>query len=185
MSADSITVSAFMTLDPCAVDEDLTLDDAADRMRANNIRHLLVLRDGHLIGVVSSRDLAFAQAVSEDSAAQTMVRAAARPALRTCLPDCPLAEVALDMEANHLDCVVVVDTEGNAKGIFTLVDALQALRTLLAGHSVAPQVVPTHKHTGASIGDTQMRVRVKRILRRAGASPSPNDGMAFGRGGGL
>lgn len=51
------TVSSIMTSDPVSVTGDTSLDDALAIMEEADIRHLPVLEDGALVGVVSDRDL--------------------------------------------------------------------------------------------------------------------------------
>lgn len=173
-------VQQFMTREPCAVDCDLTLEDATDRMKANNLRHLLVLDAEHLVGVVSLTNLNMALAASSGRKGQ-LVRAAVH-AVHACRPETPLYEVARAMEAEHLDCTVVVDLEGNAVGIFTATDALRALRAVLVGHPVEAQIHPTHlQEPGPHASHVSRRIRVKRLVSSAGASPTTSDGMTFGK----
>ena len=46
-----------MRNDVLSVDPDTSLHDAVEVMRAHDVRHLTVTRDGRLVGVVSIRDL--------------------------------------------------------------------------------------------------------------------------------
>jgi CBS domain-containing protein len=50
-------VSAWMTPDPQAASPDSTVEDAAQIMFLNGFRHLPVVQDGRVCGVVSLRDL--------------------------------------------------------------------------------------------------------------------------------
>lgn len=175
------TISAFMTKDPCGVDHELTLADAADRMRANNIRHLLVVKDGRLQGLVSAADLQLAAALSEHSAAKTPVANATRP-VYACAADTPLDEVVRTMEARHLECAVVIEPTADVVGIFTLTDALRAVRALIHGRAVEPEVVPTHVVDQPEEREKALHTaRVRRMLASHGAAPSPNDGKVFGK----
>ena len=169
-----------MTLDPCGIDEDLTLADAADRMLANNIRHLLVLREGHLIGLLDASDLALANAVTGDRIDEISVSTATRGVFR-CPPTMPVADVVKTMERNHYGCAAIVDDRSEVVGIFTITDALQALRRVVAGHEVAAQVEPTHRPEIPETRDSVLpRVRVKRMLRKGGAAPTADQGLVFG-----
>jgi len=170
------TVDRYMTADPCAIDEGLTLADAADRMQANHIHHLLVLRDTALLGVVTATDLSIALAVSGSEGA-TPVRSAVRPAL-VCPPHTRLVDVAARLEHDHEECAVIVDGDSQAVGIFTRTDALRALREQLLGHEVAPEATSTHMLVESGERRAVLpSVRVRRLL--GGASPSPNDGKLF------
>ena len=51
-------ISSWMTRDPQTVDPDVDVDDALKTMLANGFRHLPVVENGKVIGMVSMRDLA-------------------------------------------------------------------------------------------------------------------------------
>ncbi len=54
---DTSTVRDNMTLDTRSLEEDASLDDAADLFCTHNIRRIPIVRDGRLVGIVSRRDL--------------------------------------------------------------------------------------------------------------------------------
>ena len=54
---DSETVAAHLTADAAFADPDWDLDAAADAMAAGGFRHLVVVSDGDLQGVISMRDI--------------------------------------------------------------------------------------------------------------------------------
>ena len=56
--APSHEVGSWMTPDPMTVAPDVPTEDALKLMLANNFRHLPVLENGDIIGIVSIRDLA-------------------------------------------------------------------------------------------------------------------------------
>jgi CBS domain-containing protein len=51
-------ISSWMTRDPKTVEPDEDVDDALKTMLANGFRHLPVVEEGRVIGMVSMRDLA-------------------------------------------------------------------------------------------------------------------------------
>lgn len=53
-------VSAVMTPDPDSLSPEISVDDAASWMMAAGYRHLPVIADGNLIGMVSIKDLMWA-----------------------------------------------------------------------------------------------------------------------------
>ena len=55
-------VSHWMTRDPQSIDPDAPVQEALDRMLSGGFRHLPVMENGTLIGVVSMRDLSRATA---------------------------------------------------------------------------------------------------------------------------
>lgn len=165
-----------MTALPASVDEDLSLTDALDRMSANNIRHLLVARAGHLVGVVSTRDLSLAAALSGGKASKTPVATAMAEHPYSCDAGDKLEDVARAMEAHRYGCAIVL-VQGNVAGIFTTTDALRALRSAIAGHVVEPEVRPTH-----IVEQPSQRVRIDHhtsagaALASSHADPNPNLG---------
>lgn len=173
------TIQEFMTPQPCVVDEDLSLADAMDRMMANNIRHLVVVRDDVMIGIIDSSDLSLANAVMDEKLKDIPISRAVRGVFR-CSPNMPLADVVRTMEGEHFGCVVVVD--GNeVVGIFTLTDALRALRQLALDHPVQPETSSTHMPVPPHERENHAHhVRARRLLDSHHASPSANDGKVFG-----
>lgn len=53
----STPVGTVMSTDLATVSENAALDEAKERMRAHNCRHLPVLRDSQVVGFLSMRDL--------------------------------------------------------------------------------------------------------------------------------
>lgn len=60
---DDARVSDYMTYEVCGVDVGTSLEEAATTMERSNVRHLVVRRDGVVVGVLSARDLVFAAAL--------------------------------------------------------------------------------------------------------------------------
>lgn len=179
MTSNAPLIRDFMTPDPYAIDRSLSVADAADRMRAHNIRHLLVLEGSVLRGVVNLSDLHLAQVLSKEDAAHTSVAEALRPAM-TCSPFAYLSSVLRDMESRRLDDVVVIDSNGDVVGIFTLTDAMRAARSLANRYTVAPIQEVDRGDVPDERERTLPRVRVKRMLSRAHASPGHANGLVMG-----
>ncbi len=152
-------VGHFMTVQPCTVAADLGLDDALDRMEANNIRHLLVTRNGRLVGVISNRDVTFAQSLPGMKAKKLVVADAMSEHVYMCSDDTPLEEVAEQMEDHRYGCAVVLQGDF-VVGIFTTTDAMRAIRAILKGLPVQPRTVPTHL-----IDVTGERERIEHFVR--------------------
>jgi CBS domain-containing protein len=60
------SVSKWMTRDPVTIGPDASAGEALDQMLSGGFRHLPVMEDGSLVGVVSMRDLA--KNISKESA---------------------------------------------------------------------------------------------------------------------
>ena len=143
MTATSPTIRDFMTPIPATVSDELTLADALDRMYSDNVRHLPVVdSNGVLVGMVTTRDIAVAASVRDLDPQKTPVAAAMTAAPYACEANTPLIDVAYHLEHERLGSAVVTEGE-RPVGIFTTTDALRALRTFIAGHSVEPAVKPS------------------------------------------
>lgn len=184
MEAPRLTIDDFMTTAPCSVHADLSLADAQERMAFNNIRHLLVERDGRMVGLLSARDIGLAATLATIDPHQVSVARAMRENVYTCHPDDAIEDVAHEMEAHRLGCAVVIESDV-VVGIFTTTDALRALRQVLRGQPVERAVTPTHvvEANPRSRNLTRQPFRVADALRSRGAAPSAKMGMLGNLGG--
>jgi acetoin utilization protein AcuB len=136
------TVSQFMTRAPYTVGVDQSLSVAHRIMRAHDLRHLPVLAEGKLVGLVSERDLAIVEALRRLDLDKATVEKAMVCDPYSVGPQAPLIEVARAMAACRHGSAVVVE-DGAVIGIFTTVDALLAL-----GH-VLGEIEPTRSRHAA------------------------------------
>ena len=133
MSQSDATVKALMTTEVSTLGRNDTLDVADDLMTLERIRHLPVLDEGQVVGVVSQRDLfrsALAVALGYGENAQKKLLRTIRvkevmhePAI-TVSPDATAKEAIRLMLAHKIGCLTVV--EGHAlMGIVTETDILR------------------------------------------------------------
>lgn len=130
--SDARTVSAWMTAQPHTIGDDQTLAAARERMHHHGIRHLPVLHGGHLVGVVSTRDIAMVEALpGVDITAVTVDEAMAEEPW-TVGPDASLSEVATTMAERRIGTAIIVEDGDSDRviGVFTTTDALRALAKL-------------------------------------------------------
>jgi acetoin utilization protein AcuB len=113
-----------MTPCPQTIHADATLFDAFVMMRRQGIRHLPVMDRGQLVGLLSERDIAFAERFLE--ARESPVAAVMTRDPYVTVPYAPLAEVAETMSRHKYGSAIVIDNR-NVVGVFTAVDALRAL----------------------------------------------------------
>jgi acetoin utilization protein AcuB len=143
MTANQPTIAQFMTSVPASVDEGFLLADAYDRMCANNIRHLVVRRNGDdVTGVLSTRDVALALCAPKADLKKLKVADAMHKDPYVCGPTTPISEAALQMESHRYGCAIVLEDDVLV-GIFTTIDALRALRQLATGKPAEPALAPT------------------------------------------
>lgn len=124
------SVSHVMTAQPWTIERDASLRAAHALMQAHQIRHLPVLEDGELVGVVSERDLLVLEVSAGVDVDATRVDRAMteRPFIVT--GDTALDEVVAIMSEHKYGSVIVMGRDG-VEGIFTAVDACRVLAELL------------------------------------------------------
>lgn len=126
------TIRAVMVRDPRTIGSERTLAEAHRVMRQHGIRHLPVVRDGRLVGIVSLRDLHLVQTLRDVDPAKVTVEEAMTPNPFTVSPDASLADVARTMARNKWGSAVVMEGE-RVVGMFTTTDALRILAEMLEG----------------------------------------------------
>ncbi|MDC0716334.1 CBS domain-containing protein [Nannocystis bainbridge] len=124
------TVGQYMTREPHVIDGGLNLVDTYTRMFQLQVRHLPVYTQGHLVGIVSDRDLGHIMATQGLDPQHTTVEAVCTPDPYVCDPDDPLAHVVAEMSQRKIGAALVM-RGGQLHGIFTVVDALEVLLVLL------------------------------------------------------
>ncbi len=119
-------VEQYMSRSPHTIDRSGTLDEAHKLMRKFDIRHLPVLSEGDLVGLLSIRDLHLLETLKDIDSSVIPVSDAMTERPYVVRPDASIREVAAMMAANKYGSVVVTD-EDKVVGIFTTTDALIAL----------------------------------------------------------
>ncbi len=123
-------IKSIMTPFPHFIEWEQPVAAALEMMRAWDIRHLPVKKQGRLVSVISERDIRLARRDKGDSD-----RVGDFCSLGAYVVDLsePLDTVLAHMSQHHVHCVVVVKEERLA-GIFTVSDACRAFRELLHSH---------------------------------------------------
>lgn len=122
-------IGQFMTPLPHTIEFDQPLARAHELMRMHQIRHLPVMQNGKLLGLISIRDLHLIETLRDVDPDEVPVEDAMAEEPYTVSPEEPLDEVATIMADYKLGSAVVVE-DGQVQGIFTTVDALRALLRL-------------------------------------------------------
>jgi acetoin utilization protein AcuB len=117
-------VYRWMTPCPQTVQPAATMFDALVMMRQHGIRHLPVVDRGDLVGIVSERDLAFADRFLEGRDASVASMMSRDPYVA--VPNALLSDACASMARDKYGSAVIVD-RGNVVGVFTAVDALRAI----------------------------------------------------------
>jgi acetoin utilization protein AcuB len=124
------TIKAVMTPTPHTIGSEQTMAKAHAMMRDHMVRHLPVIREGRLVGMLSQRDLYFLESISGIDPEVDVVADAMSSDVFTAAPDEKVADVVQKMAKNRYGCAVVVD-RGHVIGVFTAADALQLLAEVL------------------------------------------------------
>jgi acetoin utilization protein AcuB len=125
-------IHRFMTPTPHTITTRQTLAEAHQTMRERGVRHLPVVSDGKLVGVVSQRDLYLLETLRGVDVGREMVEEAMSDEPFVVAPDASLDEVAEAMANSKHGSALVVES-ATLVGIFTSTDALRALVALLRG----------------------------------------------------
>jgi acetoin utilization protein AcuB len=111
-----------------AISPEVSLQDAYRMMTARGIRHLPVLQDNRLVGIVTDRDLRLATSALSPSPFVPESRVGAIMSLSplTADPMDPVEDAARTMREQKIGCLPVMDGDQVA-GIITGIDLLDAL----------------------------------------------------------
>ncbi len=125
------TVSKYMTTLPHTVGAEQPLSKALKMMTEYRVRHLPVLQGGHLVGILSERDIRLVEGFKDVDPEKVSVEEAYTPDPFIVSPESNLGDVCSQMAARKYGCALVLDNK-KLVGIFTWVDALNAFNTLLS-----------------------------------------------------
>jgi acetoin utilization protein AcuB len=119
-----------MTPSPLTIAGDRSLAAARELMVAHDVRHLPVLAAGHLVGLLSERDLFLVESLPGVDPGAVRVEEAMVQDVFKVAPDDAIAEVVEIMIERKVGSAVVMEAD-HVVGVFTTMDALVALHELL------------------------------------------------------
>jgi acetoin utilization protein AcuB len=135
-----LTVRDWMTRDPITLTEEDLVQGAVEIFTDKKIRHIPVVRDGELVGMLTDRDIKSAgpppslgilTSEYKSFVSQTLLSEVMTPGPITCTPETDLLEIVENFLDYKFGAIPVVD--GNCLvGIITQVDLLKACRKLLS-----------------------------------------------------
>jgi acetoin utilization protein AcuB len=123
-------IKKYMTTDVQTIGDEQPMSVAHRLMREQHIRHLPVLHQGKLVGVLTDRDLRLVETLSDVDPTKVAVSEAMTPDPYVVSPEAELNEVVSMMAAKKYGSAVISDN-GKVVGIFTTVDACSAFAELL------------------------------------------------------
>jgi len=124
------TVMKYMTTTPHAIEADLPVIQAQELMKKHQIRHLPVMSQGKVKGILSDRDLNLALSLRGGNQETLLAQDICTDEVFLTRPDTRLDEVVHLMAEKKIGSVLVVD-HSHLVGIFTTTDALRAFGDLL------------------------------------------------------
>lgn len=124
------TLARYMTRKPWTIVPTATMAEAHRLMRAHAIRHLPVVADHRVVGIVTMRDLHLLETLPGVSPDEVEVEDAMSPDVFVASESDDLADVVERMAEAKLGSAVIMD-RGDLVGIFTSIDAMRALVEIL------------------------------------------------------
>jgi CBS domain-containing protein len=127
------TVGELMTRDLVTLKETQNLALADELLRLHRIRHLPVVRESKLVGLITHRDLLKAATQKGADPARQPLWAAdiMNREVRTVRPDMPLRDAVRVMLDNKFGCLPVVGDNSNLLGILTEADLVRYAQELI------------------------------------------------------
>ncbi len=124
------TMRDVMTVAPHTIASTASISEAHKQMRLLRCRHLPVVDNGSLVGIVSERDLFVVESLLGADSVRDRVGDAMNSRVYTTIPTAKLRDVARVMAAEKYGSAVVLEGE-RVVGIFTATDAFRHLVAVL------------------------------------------------------
>lgn len=131
----NVPVEEFTTPDPITVTENAGLDTLRRLMDEHGVRHLPVVRDERVVGIISDRDVRLISGLSFAEAMQVQAGDIMTTEPLTVRANTTLDQVAFLMSERKVGSAIVNDDDGRLLGIFTVTDALNALIEIVRGNT--------------------------------------------------
>ena len=124
----SLAVEALMTPKVVTLEQHQPIQEAINLFAGREFRHIPVVDDARLVGVLSDRDVLRAFARSQDYS--TPIRAIMRTDPHRVRTHTPIVEAIKLLLEHRINCLPVVGAQEALVGILTTTDLLHALLTL-------------------------------------------------------
>lgn len=128
-----LPIQEFTTPYPVTAREDSSIEELLDIVKNIKVRHIPIMSDGKVIGIVSERDLRIASALSTREKFLVRAEDLMTPNPITFKGDTSIEDVITEMAEKKIGSVLVANEKGDLKGIFTVTDALDVLIEILRG----------------------------------------------------
>lgn len=130
-------VRDLMTREVATLTEDATVGDAMAMLDEHGVRHIPILSDGELVGMLSDRDvrrmegllaLGVADSARSEAVLQTPVMQVVSGAPLNIDPDASVDELIDQLLDRCVGAMAVVGKDGQVQGIVSFVDVLRAAK---------------------------------------------------------
>jgi CBS domain-containing protein len=143
-----IPVADFMTKDLVTVREADDLALAESLLRLGGIRHLPVVRDGKLVGILTQRDVLRSGLSGKPSARDVAVSEVMTREPTTVRPGLGLAQAARIMLERKFGCLPVCEDDGTLVGIVTEADFVRFAADVVRDLDLVAEAVRAKERTG-------------------------------------
>lgn len=123
--ADDLTAGDIMTEGVIAIDKDASVQEAARKMREEDIRSLVVLDDGEAVGIVVGRDMVYSTVATGRGVEETTVEDIMTSDLVTAGEGDPVEDLARSMMEHNISRVPILRGD-QLVGIVTQSNILRA-----------------------------------------------------------
>ena len=177
-----------MTREVAVLSPETRAAEALALCRESRIRHLPVLEEGRLVGIVSDRDLrSAAPALGEPGRAEALAKLRVSEVMTrevvSARPDDPIEEVANAMRERKIGCLPVLEDDALV-GIITSSDVMEALVFLVGAHEPGSRlevVMPDRPGTLAGVAGIFGELGINIVSVVAGPRHALPDGAPEGR----
>lgn len=129
-------IEAQMTEFPYTVTPRTTISDVKGLMTQCEIRHLPVVDQGKVVGIISDRDLKSVELLADS---MTLVASDVMTPDPYCVPTgTPLGRIVRNLAAQKLGSAIVLNEQGRVAGIFTTTDAMRLLAKMIDEQPESP-----------------------------------------------
>lgn len=136
MTHRTLVVRELMTPAVVTIGPSATVAEADEEMRRSDCRHLPVVdAEGRVVGLVSDRDLSPHR--GSDHGRRVEISRVMTPDVLTVSPETPAREASLVLLEHKVGSVVVVDRNGELRGVLTETDFVRFAHEVLGGDRLA------------------------------------------------
>lgn len=134
-----VTIGMVMTPSPVTIDINSSLAEAKHTLQEVGSRHLPVMDKGHVVSVMTDRDINLALAATKELQRAEDIRVEEVCTLHTFMvgPDETVESVVTQMAIQHIGSALIADND-QLVGIFTVTDACRLLGSCLRDEPIDP-----------------------------------------------